>query len=158
MKNLITFIAVLLLFGFTQTVSAQSVPAKVKNYLKANYPDWEITKGCFSDPKIKSKSIVSGDFNGDGKLDYAVAINKDTRDYTLALIATAKGFKSFNLQAIGGDGEHTPMANLAVEKKGGKIAGTSIRLKTDAIIVGECDANLDVHYWQNGKFTKVSVE
>jgi hypothetical protein len=125
--------------------------------LKKNYPDWVLAKGCFSDPEIRSKSFVSGDFNGDGKLDYAVMIAKGGRGYTLALITTAKSFKAYNLK--GEDyGDSTPLANLGVEKKGGKLAGQTFRIKTDAVIVAECDANMNVFYWQNGKFSKISVE
>lgn len=135
------FLSLVLVLSASFITEAQQLPAKVKNFLKRNYPTWEISKGCFAE----SKSFVSGNFNGDRKIDYAVAISKGSRDYTLALLAVKNGYKAFNLQALDWGEGATPLANLEVAPKGGK-------LKTDGIIVAECDANLRTYYWQNGKF------
>jgi hypothetical protein len=154
MKNSAAIIVFLLIFGLFQAVFAQNVPTKIKAYLKANYPDWEITKGCMEE----SKSFVSGDYDGNGKTDYAVAIHKDKRDYTLALIAIGKAFKAYSLRGITHDEQGKAMANLGVLKKDENIpAERSFRLKTDSVIVADCDSYSEVYYWDNGKFANAVV-
>jgi hypothetical protein len=158
MKKQILLTAAFFAFGIVS--NAQTLPSGVKNYLKKNYPDWETTKGCFAE----SKSFVSGDFNGDGKLDYAIAINKDNRDYTLALIAAGKSYKAHDLRGITHDESGQAAANLGVYRKGETVSGNedtqskSFRLKTDAISIADCDAYSEVFYWDKGKFSKTAVQ
>jgi hypothetical protein len=129
------------------------LPLKAKELLTRNYSGWVISKGCWNDPEIKSKSIVKGDFNGDRKTDYAVAISKGSRIYYLALLATKTGFQAFNLQADDWGEGATPAANLEIAPKGDEIGSPKkFRLNADGIIVAECEANLSIYYWQNGKF------
>ena len=73
----ISFLLLLFIVGANQVASAaQSLPAKVKSYLDKTYVGWKQSvmasdAGCFDDFK---KLIVVGDFDGNGKQDYATRI------------------------------------------------------------------------------------
>ncbi|MEZ5424969.1 MAG: hypothetical protein R2747_01775 [Pyrinomonadaceae bacterium] len=157
------WILLTLLFAASLAVQAQTLPTKVNNFLKKSYPGWELSKPCISEST--DKNFGSGDFNGDGKTDYTVAISKGSRGYTLALIATANSFKAYNLKALDWGAGNVPLASLAMARKGSEIYknekteyGGKFKIKTDAVIVGDCDDGQNTFYWQNGKFVIVEDE
>lgn len=159
MKKTILLSAVL--FAASLLTNAQDLPAKVKTFLSRNYPDWQISKKCV---ERGGESIVAGDFNGDRLTDYAVAISKGNRSYTLALLATADGYKAFNLQALNlGDG--VPTGDLGVQRRNTEVVknpkseyGGSYRVKTDAVVIGDCGADYQTFYWSGGKFVNVEAD
>ncbi len=156
-------IPIILAFIFIATFAAgaQTVPAKVTNYLNLNYPNWVIAKqykpseNGESTPDIKA--FDKGDFNGDGKRNYAVIITKDDRRYVIALIAAKNSYKAYNLLAQSGGDRW--MVGIGVVKKGEKISSESmngptksLRLKTDGVGLRDQEGIGRTYYWQNGKF------
>jgi hypothetical protein len=105
------------------------------------------------EPTPDIKAIDKGDFNGDGKTDYAVIITKDDRRYVIALIATKTSYKAYNLSAEGW------AVRIGTVKKGTKISSESmngptksLRLKNDGVGLSEQEGLVRTYYWQNGKF------
>jgi hypothetical protein len=161
MKNVLLITTILV--STCYSVNSQTLPAKINDLLKVSYPAWEITKGCF--PDEGSKSFVSGDFNGDGKTDFAVSISKDNRRYTLALLANPAGYKAFNLEALNVGDDYQRLANLYVAKKGEVIwknpeseYGGSFKINNDAVMILECEPTQQTFYWYNGKFVNVEAD
>jgi hypothetical protein len=155
MKRMYVILAVMFLTSFV--ADAQTLSAKVKNYLNLNYPNWEVCK--FNKVEYQANSAVDkGDFNGDGKTDYAVAICKDDRIYALALLETKKSYKAFNLLAQ--NEENRWIAGLSVAGKGEEVflhndqgdVTKSFRLKTDGIAIYDSEGMSSIYYWQNDKF------
>ncbi len=156
MKKISVILA--LIIAATFAAKAQTVPTKVKNYLKVNYPNWEIGKSWVVDSKPLT-AIVSGDFNGDGKKDYAVLITKDDRVYALALLANKRSFKAINLLAQK-DGNDRWIAGIDVAEKGAEVfvhndrgdVTKKFKLKTMGINIYDGERMSNIYYWQNGKF------
>lgn len=155
MKKLFLIVTTLVSVSFA--VNAQTLPKKVTEYLKSNYPNWTIKK--FNKVEYQeNKSVAIGDFNGDGQTDYAVVITKDNRIYTLALLATKKSYKAINLEAQTSDEEW--LAGIGITKKGEKLdvfndqndLVRSFRLKTDGIYIYDGEGHGGTYYWQTDKF------
>lgn len=137
-------------------VAAQALPVKVENHLKKNYPGWQVGESLQVAAKSR-RAIEQGDFNGDGKTDYAVLITKDDRLYALALIAAKNTFKAYNL--IAQNKENPWIAGIEIAPKGSLIEyeepitpGKSFALKTDGIKLYDNERRSTVFYWQNGRF------
>ncbi len=155
MKKIFVVLAIILAASFI--ADAQTLPAKVKTYLSKNYPKWEVCK--FNKVEYQAnKAIAKGDFNGDGKTDYVVAVTKDDRIYALALLATKNSYEAFNLLAQ--NEENRWIAGLDVAGKGEEVflpndrgdVTKSFRLKTDGIAIYDGEGMANIYYWQNGKF------
>ncbi len=155
MKKAFIILVVILIASFV--AEAQTLPTKAKTYLKNNYGGWEIAK--FNKVEYQeNKSVAKGDFNGDGKTDYAVVITKDERVYTLVLFASKNSFKAFNLLAQSPD-EHW-IAGIGIVKKGDKLdvftdqqeLVKTFRLKTDGVYLYDGEGHGQTYYWQGGKF------
>jgi hypothetical protein len=154
MKRIYVILTIILSAAFV--ADAQTVPAKVKTYLSKNYPNWVITKqwipSAYGEPAPDIKAIDKGDFNGDGKLDYAVIITKDDRRYVIALIAAKNSYKAYNLLADGW------ALGIGTVKKGTKISSEhingrtkSFKLKNDGVGLRD-DETGRTYYLENGKF------
>src|SRR3990170_1981543 len=84
---------ILLFIETRQTISAQSLPTKVRSYLDKSYSGWKfssVTDGCGSD---FSNSKVSGDFNGDKQPDYAVKFLEGHKGYIIAFVSNSSDYK-----------------------------------------------------------------
>lgn len=151
------FVVLAVVFLNTFAAKAQTLPAKVENYLSRNYPNWEITESFVVDAP-RRKAIAGGDFNGDGKTDYAVVITKDDRIYALALLAAKNSYRTFNLLAQ--KDEDRWIASIGVVQKGNEVfslnnqdgSSKSFRLKTDGIAIADGEGMARIYYWQSGKF------
>lgn len=89
--SMIFFLVALL----AQTSFAQILPVKIKSYLNKNYKSWVLTKDKCGD--ANSKAIVTGNFNGDKKLNYAVKFTRGKKGYIIAFLALNKNYKAFIL-------------------------------------------------------------
>lgn len=155
MKKVILMLSILGSAGFF--ANAQTLPANVSEFLKKNYPNWEVAK--FNKVEYQeNKSTAHGDFDGDGKTDYAVAVTKDDRYYVLALLKTKGSFKSFNLLALKG-AENAWIAGIGITAKGQEAilnpnedSPKPFRLKTDGIAIYDGEGMTQTFFWQDGKF------
>jgi len=136
----------------------RSLPGKVKNYLSLHYKGWKLSpseKGCTQEI---NPGYVSGDFNGDGKFDYAVKFSRGKKGYILAFLALKIGFKPFVLHDT--DAAEVKYLGLGILKKGSKYSydgangtGNLFRLKYDAPSDYQCESDVGgIHYYRKGKF------
>ena len=153
------FIISVVVLSASLAAGAQALPdKKVEKYLKKNYPGWQIGESWRVDAK-PLRALEQGDFNGDGKTDYAVLITKDDRVYALALIAEKNTFRAHNLLAQ--NKENRWIAGITIASKGSLIEyeepitpGKSFALKNDGIELYDGEGHSTIFYWQNGKFLK----
>ncbi len=153
-KVLISLAIVTLLTG---SVFCQTMPARLRMFLSRNYPGWTITES-FQVGQPRRPALVDGDFNGDGRRDYAVLITKGERIYAIALFETGGSYQAFNL--LGQTREDRWIAGIDVAERNGEVfqsedpsnPGKPIRLKTEAISLNDGEGMSQVFYWSGGRF------
>ena len=149
----------MLLIVSSQTTFAQTLPAKISNSLNQSYSGWKLHSG---DPICKSRAVVSGDFDGNKKTDYAVMFKKGRSVYIVAFLANGADYKAVVLES----GSASDMKNsfLTIARKGQSYAGIinedldrgpTQRLKTDAIVSGGCESSEYLYIYSNGRFKQV---
>lgn len=152
------FLIAALIFLASTFAEAEVLPAKVSRFLKKNYSGWKINK--FNKVEYQENaSFAKGDFNGDGKTDYAVAIAKDDRLYALALIVDGNSFQAFNLSAqksderwLAGVGIVEKNSEVYSPESGNEPSPKPFRVKYQSVYLYDGEGHGQVFYWQNGKF------
>ncbi len=160
MKNLIFSAAFLLLSVWVS--NAQNAPSRITKYLDANHAGWTKAPG-FCEAK---KWFLTGDFNGDRKIDYVVRfrIGKTPR---LRLYAFVKKGKDYLPLRISDEAYNDDLRRSAfsIIKKGTTVnlgqgeegSGPSTKLKTDAVTQFICETDAAATYiYKNGKFKNIA--
>lgn len=156
MKNIIWLL--ILMCGIV-SVQAQSIklPVECKKILDKRYERWKIGK-IPKDVEAYHKEVkspfepylIKGDWNGDGKTDYAILIRHRNKNKTIAFIRQKTGYKFYNLE--GGD-------YIQVFKKGEKdydyTSDRDFMYKNDSIFVGFGECCGSSFIWRKGKFVGV---
>lgn len=152
-------VSVVFLLMFSQTTSAVTLPLPIKTYLNRNYKGWKLsptTRECGVD--TPNDGVVTGNFNGDRKPDYAVKLTRGKKGYIIAFLAQNIGYKPFVLHDT--DVEDVNSLRLGVMKKGETFElggdeqdGTRLRLQYDAPEDYRCESDVGgIHLYRNGKF------
>lgn len=137
--------------------NAQTMPTKVNEYLKKNYPGWTIGESWVVDSKPR-KAFETGDFNGDGKKDYAVLIEKDDRIYAIVLLAGKKSFQAFNLLAQNSENrwiagiDITPKDSEIYLKESSNDSPETFVIKNEGIYIYDGEGHGRTYYRENGEF------
>lgn len=153
-------------------VQAQSIklPQECKKILNKNFRGWEIAKvpeevsKFFRDKRFSFQpNLIKGDWNGDGKTDYAVLIKQGSlynylgepyaeRRFMVAFVKTKKGFKYFRF-----DGSEY----IALIKKGAQDydyeTDKKFRYRRDAIFDGFWEKAGVSYVWEKGKFRVIAT-
>jgi hypothetical protein len=141
------------------SIFGQAVPQRLQTFLSRNYPGWTITTSFVVDqPRIPA--IVNGDFNGDGRRDYAVLITKGERMYAIAAIATGRTYRGYNLLGQNRGSGNGWLGSIGIFPKGDSVSprydaidpGKLIRMQNDAIQLNDGMETMQVYYWKGGKF------
>ena len=170
MKKLLLSI-IFLCFCFS-LVEAQSLklPNECRKILDRKFRGWKLAKiqKDISDYYRKknfaySPNFIRGDWNGDGKNDYAILIEQgklknylgevyEDRRLIVIFIKTRKGFKYFRFD--GAD-------YIALMKKGSidynYETDKKFRYKTDAIFSGFWEKSGSSYVWRKGKFVQIAT-
>jgi hypothetical protein len=149
------------LFG---SANGQEVPPGVDKYLSRNYPGWTITDSWMADGP-RPKALIQGDFNGDGKGDYAMMITRDERIHSIVLLVKRGGFQAVNVLEQKSD-QNLRMVGMHLAGKGEELdintsadkPAKSLKLKTDAVGLYNTSGSGRVYYWQRGRFTWIDVQ
>jgi hypothetical protein len=64
--------AIIMLASPTAITKPTALPPKIEMYLSRNYPGWKQTSTAVNCIPRFRQAVVSGDFDGDGRRDYAV--------------------------------------------------------------------------------------
>ena len=145
----------LLIFSFANLAQAQTLPVKIKSYLNKNHSGWKIspTPNYCGD----GKSIVSGDFNGDKKTDYAAKIFKGKKGYIIAFLARGTNYTPYLFHSL--TAAETKETALIIYRKGEKYytesgeESSAMTLKNDAPYDSPCESDAgSIHLFRNGKF------
>ena len=151
----------LLLHGKTTLVD---IPNAIKIILDRNYPGWEMgtvsneVARFFKENKFKFLPIlVSGDFDGDGRDDYAIKINFNGKWHAIVFLARGRDYKEYVLIA-GGNAPDLDVY-LFLYKKGEKgfNAETSKHFifQNDVVEIRFFEKASIAYIFQNGSFNKV---
>ncbi len=145
---------------------ASELPAECAKILDSKFSGWKMHEPIegvaeyFKTEKITdAPNLTTGDWNGDGKQDYAALIEYGSEKvgdkmmpmvWTIAFIKTAKGYSHFKLE--GGD-------YLQTVKKGKKDYNAETKKnfvhKTDAIFSGIWEKSGTAYIWNKTKFKSV---
>jgi len=157
-KTQLFFSLLFVLVVFTvsnQIISAQTLPAKVKSHLNDNYSGWKLFSGA---RVCNSRAVVSGNFNGDGRNDYAVMFKKGRNGYVVAFLSSGTDYKAHLLETR--SSSEMQGVFLSVGRKGttyGEIIDENFnrrnrKLQFDAPEGGNCEASSYFWIYSNGKF------
>jgi hypothetical protein len=153
MKKLTTIF--ILIFIFVNAAHSQTLPAKIRSYLNKNYSGWKIapTPNYCGD----GKSVITGDFDGNAKRDYAIKILRGRKGYIIAFLESKNNYKAFLFHSL--SVEETKNTALITYRKGEKYytelgeEDSAMTFKTDAPYDGPCESDAGgIHLFRNGKF------
>ena len=162
MKNLIFSAAFLLLSVWVS--NAQTVPAGIKKYLNENHAGWTKVPG-FCEGK---KWFLTGDFNGDRKIDYVVRfrIGKTPRLRLYAFVKKGRDYLPVKISDEAYDDEMR-RSSFSIIKKGTIVslgqgeegAGPTVKLKTDAVTQYICETDAAITYvYKTGNFKNIAEQ
>jgi hypothetical protein len=149
-KRIVIFFVLFLCASFIQ---AQSLPTGIKSYLDRNYKGWKLQKDECYGPSQPGKAIVTGNFNGDKKPDYAVKFVRGKKGFIIAYLAQRQDYKAFVLHAT--DAKDVKYLSLDVWKKGDRyeLGGQNVYVRYDAPSDFRCESDIGgIHLYRNGKF------
>jgi hypothetical protein len=135
---------------FAQSVA---VPTKIQIYLNRTNPGWKQTgtaTNCI--PKFR-QSVVSGDFDGDGRRDYAVKFTQHQKGYIVAFLARGSDYQPYIL--IDTSAREIRAIGLSIGHKGQRDENEEGRvsvLGNDAPLIGACESDGCYHVYRNGGF------
>lgn len=150
----------LLFLVVSHVTSAQSLPAKVKSYLDKTYTGWKQSVMA-SDAECSDefkKQVVVGDFDGNGKDDYATRITHKRKGYFMAFIEQKGNYKASILLSLSAtDIKHY---GLSSSDKGDEYSigdpydgGTTGLLPNDAPVIGPCGSHAAPYIYRKGRFS-----
>jgi hypothetical protein len=148
-QGLIAVICVLL---FTQIVFSQTLPRSLRQYLDRNYHGWKVAGECY-EKESENKRVLVGDFDGNGKRDYAVKFIRGEKGFLIAFLADGRRWKPFYLH-IWKDAEDARKSDLMLFKKGERYHESyPWKLRFDAPADFWCESDVGgLHVYRQGKF------
>src|SRR4051812_15426328 len=114
---------VLALVSFA-SLNAVELPSEIRSYFDKKHPGWALARvapqidAWFKEYKFPyAPNLLVGDFDGDGKRDYAVRVQSGGKDVTVAFVDRGTGkFDAFPLSTDEAD----PFTFLLLYEKGSK--------------------------------------
>ena len=148
--TLVLVFAFLLALILAGSICGQILPAKVKKYLDRNFHGWKLAGECYEQD---NKRVISGDFDGNGKRDYAMKFVRGDKGFFMAFIQKGRGYKPFYLHLYTAD--DAKFSDLMLFNKGDdyELGESNFKLKHDAPADFRCESDVGgVHVYRNGKF------
>jgi hypothetical protein len=157
MKKFVLFMGTI--FFTASFIQAQALPAKIKTYLNKNYKGWKLASTSSDCAEEYRRAVVSGNFDNDKKMDYAVKIIKGRKGYLLAFLARKNNYETHILHNM--SASEIKYTALGVFRKGEKYTTgdeeeenpSFIILKNDVPFDGPCASDAGgIHLYRDGKF------
>ncbi len=147
----IGILLILILGVLSSAVLPQRLPKSFRSYLDQNYRGWKLAGECY-EKESENKSILAGDFDGNGKRDYAVKFVKGEKGFFMAFLANGRRWKPFYLH-IWEDAGEAKASDLVLMKKGDRFPEGAPKLRFDSPADFRCESDVGgVHTYRNGKF------
>lgn len=149
------------------------LPSSIQTILDRDYPGWVPVQTRADDIATCKQPnpgfqywFVWGDFNGDGKRDYAAEITQQSTTYLLAFLATADGFKSIMVDKFPVTGSARGWSVLGVAPKGstvpdlhegpnGQLVARKRTLYSDALLGIGCESSSMAYIFVGSSFQRV---
>jgi hypothetical protein len=129
------------------------LPIKIQGYLKKTYPGWKQTATATSCIPKFQQSVISGDFDGDGRRDYAVKFTQGNKGYIIAFLARGVDYSPYVLMDT--TAQWIRNTGLSVGHKGQRDEDEEGRvsiLRNDAPLIGTCESEACYFIYRNGNF------
>jgi len=146
-------ILLLPLLGVTVAAVGQGLPKGVADHLNRNYPGWKLAPSAANCTMYSNGGYVSGDFDGDGRRDYAVKFTNGDKGFLIAFLKKRSHYKAFVLHDT--DSSEVTNSGLGIWKKSEvfEYEDKQLRLRRDAPADFPCESDAGgIHYYQDGKF------
>lgn len=136
----------------SSVVLPQQLPKSLKSYLDRNYRGWKLAGECY-EKESENKRILFGDFDGNGKRDYAVKFIRGEKGFLMAFLANGHQWKPFYLH-IWDDPTEAKFSDLMLFDKGeGYEISRPSKLRFDAPADFRCESDAGgLHVYRKGKF------
>jgi hypothetical protein len=155
-KSFLVLYVLCLAVTFCQAQSIK-LPDDCKKILNKNFRGWKfaqvskkVSRNYKENKSPFEPNLVRGDWNGDGKIDYAALIEYRKKSKTIAFIRLQNTYKHYNLD--GGD-------YIQVFRKGEKdysyTSDKNFIYKNDSIFVGIGECCGSSYIWRKGKFVGI---
>ena len=128
----------------------QTLPRGITKYLNGNFSGWKLAGECSGE---EHKAVLSGDFDGNGKRDYAVKFIRGKQGFLVAFLNKGSTFMPHYLH-IWSDPDEARFSWLILFRKGEKDeqSGTPT-LRFDSPADYHCESDIGgIHAFKNGKF------
>jgi hypothetical protein len=133
-----------------------TLPQRVRGFLNKHYSGWKLSSEAPNCSQEYQQAIVTGDFDGDGKLDYVVKIVSGRKGYFIGLLERVRNYEAHILLET--SGWQIKNFGMTRAKKGEKYSigeyeeGRYGRLSNDAPVIGPCESEACPMVYRNGKF------
>jgi len=138
-----------------QALQQFPIPSKIKVQIDRAYPGWQFItplQGCESDVK---RSVLVGDFNGDGRKDYVLKIEHKSNGSLVAFISTRDGYSPSVI--LRESARALRDIGFTIGHKGTRVINSqskSVFLRKDIVLAESCATRINANYWvyRNGGF------
>lgn len=161
-KKLVIFISILLVC--VTLINAQILPARIKNRLNKSYSGWKLAPTSNSCSEEYRNNIISEDFDGDKKKDFAIKFTKGKKGYILAFLDRKNDYQVLPLESM--TDKELKDTGMALILKGEEVGIDSnydedtkwIRLKNNGVRVAPCASdNIGTYVYRSGKFIDIGI-
>jgi len=146
------------------TLQKTSIPDGVKLVLDHLHPGWKLAEIsdedrqiCFKNESKYEPTLIWGDFDGDGKQDYAAIIKYGTKTAVIAFLARGTGYQPFEV-FVTSQRIKRPPDLLHVFPKGAQLGGTHRKALHESITAEYCESSTIVYFYEAGTFHQVITE
>jgi hypothetical protein len=159
-------VAVALVLGLVCNIQAEGntpVPDGVKSVLDQMHPGWKLAdisdenrQYCFKKDSRYEPTLIWGDFDGDGKRDFAGIIKYGKSTAVIVFLARGAGYRGFEVFATSRLGERPPEL-LDVFPKATQFGATPHKLAYESIAMEYCESSSVVYFYEAGTFHHVKI-
>ena len=140
------------------------IPLPIRKLLDREYPQWSFPQAPVEDLKECRQpnsqflpGVVWGDFDGDGKLDYGLAIEQRRKIYTLVFLAASTGYREFSLKPsgwtiLGVEPRGSTLPRVGVGADGAFGEQQSVVVNRDTLIGIACSKSSVAYTYENNAF------
>jgi hypothetical protein len=147
-----------------QPASGVELPKAARKLVDQQWKNWTLVDvaaagnaACLQGLDGQSPSLVSGDFNGDGAVDYALQVSTSNGVHLVALIQRLHDYDLHDVATLGA----SPPSVLRVERRGTPYHTSSSFIAryfgNDTISVTACGGDRTAYFWTGSGFTATVI-